>query len=173
MSTDYISLATLAQRMDIYERMPISLQNGLRKSIQITLITNLVCVPLLGLRIIPNIAQWLGDLDFFALPVIESIASVLISVIGHLSVPLLILNIISLILVLLVLMISLGMTKPVEESIHWLALSAAIPSGISAFSFTTLVILFVLLVSVTLLIWIVLLYIFLTVFFFILGAICS
>ncbi|NMC77988.1 MAG: hypothetical protein GYA59_01395 [Chloroflexi bacterium] len=158
MSADYISLATLAQRMDIYERMPIPLQDGLRKSVQITLITNLVCIPLLGLQIIPNIAAWLGY-SFFALPVIEPVAYTLVSLIWRFSGPLLILNIASLVLVLLVLAISVGMTRPVGEPIHWLAWGAAIPSGISAVSFATLAVLFVLLVVVTLLIWIVIAYI--------------
>ena len=72
---------------------------------------------------------------------------------------LLILNIASLVLVLLVLAISVGMTRPVGEPIHWLAWGAAIPSGISAVSFATLAVLFVLLVVVTLLIWIVIAYI--------------
>jgi len=168
MSADYISLAALAQQMDIYERMPMLLQNGLQKSVRITLITNLICIPLLGLRIIPGIASWLGD--FFALPVIESVAYTLVSLIWNLSMPLLILNAISLALVLLVLAISSGMSKPVGEPIHWLAWGAAIPSGISAVSFATLAVLFVLLVAVTLLIWIVIIYFVIMLF---IGALAS
>jgi hypothetical protein len=154
MSAEYVSLATLAQRMDIYEDMPMPLQRGLQNSVRYTLIANVACILLLT---ISSSFGYVEPGSFFGViePTAEA-ANMLIGWIYGLSGVLSVLNVASLLLTLFVLLVSSGMTKPVQEPVHWLAWGAAIPSGMSAVSVATLTVLFVLLAVVTLLIWIVL-----------------
>lgn len=153
MYADYVSLADLAKRIDVYESMPVRLQTALSQSIKLTLITNVVSIAVLLLAqtfLYPINGGFFGIVDFT-----EDAANWLIWAIHTLTPVLLALNIVSLILVGLVLLISWGMTRAVREPVHWMAWVAAIPSGATALAGVLLTTLFALLIVVTIVIWIV------------------
>ena len=68
---------------------------------------------------------------------------------------LLVLNILSLIMTVVVMFTSWGMTKPVHESVHWLAWVAAFPSGACAISAAITVALFIAIIVVAIIIWVI------------------
>ncbi|MFZ5819700.1 MAG: hypothetical protein ACOYYJ_07350 [Chloroflexota bacterium] len=149
MNAEYISLGRLAQSMGVYDSMPVPIQQGLKNSIILTIITSIVCIPIMVFT--PNIGYVSSD-GFFILFTADAV-NFLLQLAHNLSGFLLALNILSLVMILVVLFTSWGMTKPVHESVHWLAWLAAFPSGASAISAAITVALFIAIVVVALIIW--------------------
>ncbi len=150
-----ISLAALAQRMRAWDRLPQMIQGLLRQSVLITLAVNLICIPLfwmLSSMAWPN--SPVTSKGFF-LGITADIVNFLLNLTHHVAPWLLALNIASLVLTLIVVMLSWGFTRRVDEIIHWLAWSAAFPSGASVASTVLLIVLLIAIVVITLIIWII------------------
>jgi hypothetical protein len=153
MNAEYISLGRLAQRMGFYNSMPVPIQQGLKNSIVLTIVTNIICIPIMLFT--PALIEHIGYVSsngFFIWFTADAV-NFLLQLSYHLSGFLLILNILSLTLTVVVLLASWGMTKPVHESVHWLAWVAAFPSGASAISAALTIGLFIAIVVVALIIW--------------------
>lgn len=160
MDAEYISLAKLAQNMGVYESMPVPIQQGLRKSIKLTIITNLICIPILILT--PIIINNIGFVtsDGFFIWFTADVVNFLLDLTAYLSKFLLVSNVLSLLITIIVLLISHGMTKPVHEPVHWLGWIAAFPSGVSAISLAIMTGLFIAILIATVLLWIVIISLF-------------
>ena len=154
MSADYISLAALAQNMDVYERLPVRIQGALRESIRNTVTANLVSIPILLIMLAtsPYTAY-----EFFQVTSFTAYTAVAWFSFGHAAAGfLLTCNAISLVTLLLVGILSSGLTAPVAEGVHWLAYVAAFASAISLVSAVILGVITVGLFVMTLLVWCVL-----------------
>lgn len=153
MNIEYVSLSSVAENLRIYEKLPVHIQSGLRRSVEITLITNIVSIPLL--LFLPGIIESIAPVssDGFFLWFTADVANFLFELAYNISGFLLALNVISFVLTVVVLATSWGMTKPVQEPVHWIAWVAAFPSGLSAVSAIIIVVLFVLLVIVATILW--------------------
>jgi hypothetical protein len=155
MQTRYVSLGTLAEQLDVYERMPVAIQEALKNSVNLTLKTNLISIP--ALLIAPVILEVLLLNPFFS--VINPTAAAaygLFSLFYSLQGYLLGANILSLMLVGLVLLLSQNMTQPVGEPVHWLAGAGAVPTALSTLASAIIAALVVALFVTTLVIWILL-----------------
>jgi hypothetical protein len=151
MSPGYVSLAAVAQNMDIYERLPVRIQGALRESIRNTGIANLISVPLLliALATQPHTAY-----DFFSIIDLTANAAMSWFTFAQSAAEvLLIFNLVSLLILGLVMALSSGMTEPVDESVHWLAWAGAIASAISLVSAVTIAIVTVALFILTGVLW--------------------
>jgi hypothetical protein len=148
-----ISLDELARRMKDYDRMPIAVQTALRKSVAITLASNVVSIPLLWLATY-NLSSTYPVQSFFFV-ITGGLIDFLLRLADGVSAYLLALNIISLLLVGTVLAVSRAFTRPVREHYHWMAWLAAIPTGLSIVSAAIITGLVILVVLLTLIIWIV------------------
>jgi len=164
MSVEYVSLYHVAQRMGVYESMPVPIRDALRHSVTLTLITNIVAIPFLWLA--PSLvgAVYPVSSDGFFIWFTADVVNFLLRLSYHLSDYLLVLNILSLVMIGLVLLISRGMEKPVSEPVHWLGWLAAFPSGITVISAAIIAGLFIAIVVVAIVIWIII--ITLTIIFF-------
>lgn len=151
MNAEYISLDRLAQNMGVYDSMPVPIQQGLKNSVILTIITNIVCIPIMIFT--PNIGYVSSD-GFFIWFTADAV-NFLLGLAQNLSGFLLVLNILSLIMIVVVMFTSWGMTKPVHESVHWLAWVAAFPSGASAISAAITVGLFIAIIVVAIIIWVI------------------
>jgi hypothetical protein len=153
MNAEYISLGRLAQSMGVYDSMPVPIQQGLKNSIILTVITNIVCIPIMIFT--PHLIENIGYVssDGFFIWFTADAVNFLLQLAYNLSGFLLVLNILSLIMILVVMFTSWGMTKPVHESVHWLAWVAAFPSGASAISAAITVGLFIAIIVVAVIIW--------------------
>lgn len=159
MSLSYISLDQLLQESQVYERMPQFIQSGLRKSVWLTLITQVVAIVIL--IAIPE-RIWLtrfpeGEFfngSFFLGPMAGIMNNTV--AFGYKVLPyLLIANLLNLFLTLLILSISLAMLLPVREPVHWLATANAIPAIINAFIFIFSVIVLAGVIIISALIWLI------------------
>jgi len=148
-----ISLDELARRMKDYDRMPVAIQAGLRQSVGITLASNVVSIPLLGLATYSLSSTYPVQSFFFIFT--GGLIDSLLWLGDAVSAYLLALNIISLLLVVTVLAVSRAFTRPVREHYHWMAWFAAIPTGLSIVSTAIITGLVILVVVLTLIIWIV------------------
>lgn len=155
MNAEYVSLGRLAQSMGVYDSMPVPIQQGLKNSIILTIITNIICIPIMIFT--PPIIESIGHVSSngFFLWFTADIVNFLLELSYYLSGFLLVLNILSLIMTVVVLFTSWGMTKPVHESVHWLAWVAAFPSGASAISAAITAGLFIAIIVVALIIWVI------------------
>jgi len=150
-----ISLADLAQRMRAWDHLPQFIHGLLKQSVLITLVVNLVSIPVF--LMLPN-SQWArspvpagGFFIWFTPDALNG----LLKLAYHVSPLLLLLNVASLVLTLLVLLLSLGFTRRVGEAVHWLAWTAAFPSAVSVASVIILAALLLGIVIVTLIMWII------------------
>ena len=168
MSAEYVSLGALAQRLDVYERLPIPLQEGMKQSVVLTLKTNLFCIPTLFLT--PILRPLLLNGFFSVINPTADAAHALYYAIMALRSELLVFNVISLILVGMVYFLSEGMSAPVHEPVHWAAWVAAFPSAASAVSLAIFAMLLALLFLATLVVWIVLIIISIVVCIAVFGA---
>jgi|GEM_PF-1485669 len=153
MNTQYLSLAEVADHMEVYEQLPVPLQKAMRNSLVITLVTNLACLPLL--IFMPHITNFLANVSQtgFFIWFTGDLAHFIARALAAVSPILLVLNIVSLALTLLVMLLSNGMTAPVKEGVHWLAWVAAFPSGASAVSMGILAGGFALIIVLAVIIW--------------------
>lgn len=151
MRDDTITLAALTKNMAIYDSMPSVIQKGMRNSIVLTLITNVACIPLLCFvpRLVISISP-VPSCGFF-IWFTADVLNLLLPLAHELSGYLLVLNVLSLTLIVLVMLISWGMTRPVREPVHWVA---AFPSGVSVVSVAIIVGLITAIIVVALVIWI-------------------
>jgi hypothetical protein len=153
-TAQYISLAQLAQQMEIYERMPVPIQKAMQYSVWITLAVSCVCI-FVSRVIIPSILDSVREsLTGFFIFTSDS-ANSWIQFTSKMSPFLFGANIVSLLLMLSVLLVSWGMTRAVKEPVHWLAWLGAFPCGISAVSIVILLVWIGLLFVFTLLLWII------------------
>jgi hypothetical protein len=83
------------------------------------------------------------------------------------------LNVVSLVLTLLVIVLSWGFTRRVSEPVHWLAWSAAFPSGASVVSTIILAGLLIAVVLIALIIWIIIITLVILVICAVLGALAG
>ena len=150
-----ISLASLVQRVGLYERLPVLIQSTLRNSVLITVAMNLICIPVLWLVPSPEWALSPVTSNGFFLGFTADVVNLLLKVAYVVAPFLLVLNVASLLLTLIVLLLSWGFTKPVDEAVHWFAWSAAFPSGATTLSAVFWALLFIAIVVITLVIWIV------------------
>lgn len=155
MTVEYVSLHHLAQRMGVYESMPVPIQQALRRSVILTLITNVVAIPFLWLA--PSLVRAVYPVssEGFFIWFTADVVNFLLRLSSHLSGYLLALNILSLVLVGVVLLVSRGMEKPAGEPVHWLGWFAAFPSGITIISAAIVMGLFVAIVVVAIIIWVI------------------
>ena len=170
--TDYVSLSALATNMQIYEQLPVSIQKALKKSIWITVIINLICIPVL-IALPELIESALPVYDGFFIWFTSDVANFVLRLTYDLSPFLLTLNIISLTLSIGVLIASTGMTKSVSEPVHWLAWAAAFPSGISAVTAVILTAFFLTVIVLAIIIWIVIIAIVITIIGGVLAALAG
>ena len=56
MNAAYISLDRLAQSMGVYDSKPVPIQQGLKNTVILTIITNIVCIPIMIFT--PNIGYF-------------------------------------------------------------------------------------------------------------------
>ena len=168
--TEYISLSELAGNFKIYERLPLPIQKALKKSIWITVIIDLVCIPIL--IALPGWIQSVVPLqpNGFFIWFTSDVANFVLGIASDLKDILLVLNIVSLALCIVVLIASTAMTKPAVESFHWLALLGVFPSGVSAFTALILTAFFLAAIALAIIIWIIIITVVITVFIGILSA---
>lgn len=155
MSVKYVSLYHIAQRMGVYESMPVPIQGALRRSVTLTLITNIIAIPFLWFA--PSLIESVYPVssDGFFIWFTGDVADFLLRLSYHLSDYLLVLNILSLVMIGIVLLTSKGMERPVSESVHWLGWLAAFPSGITMISTTIIMGLFIAIIVVAIIIWVI------------------
>jgi hypothetical protein len=152
-NTKHISLDELAQGLRSYDSMPTLIQEALKNSIWLTLATNIVSIPLMWFApmFLPSFYPVEHGFFYFTGDWVNSIFAL-----GEwLSVYLIVLNGVCLALILTVIVASWAMTKSVREGFHWLAWSAAIPTGLSAVSTALIVGLVLILCVVAAIIWLV------------------
>ena len=154
MGDNTITLAALTKKMAIYDSMPSAIQKGMRSSILLTLMTNVACIPLLCF--VPRLVISISPVPSggFFIWFTADVLNFLLPLAHELSGYLLVLNVLSLTMIVLVVLTSWGMTKPVREPVHWLAWVAAFPSGASAVSAAIIVGLITAIIVVALVIWI-------------------
>jgi len=151
-----ISLDELARRLKDYDRMPVRVHETLRRSVGITLASNVVSIPLLWVATYSLSSTYPVQSIFFLFThgLIDSVLWFGDAISGYL----LALNIISLSLVVIVLSVSRAFTRPVREHYHWMAWFAAIPTGLSIVSAAIIAGLVILVVVLTFVIWILIFY---------------
>jgi hypothetical protein len=162
MNAEYTSLAHLARQAQVYEHMPLPIQRALRRSVWISLVTQITSI--LFITLIPS--EWLlrgvsGNGVFFH--PIDKFINAILQFSYELSPYLLAINGISLVLTCLILAYSLFMTKPVQEPIHWLAALQSLPTGATIIVTVIELGLLVALIIVTAVVWLVLMIIIFTV----------
>jgi len=171
-NTEFISLAELVRHhSQAYERMPVPIQTALRRSVWLTLITEVVS--LLILTIVPQ-DFWLNTVQgggFFVFQFMADITNGLLHFTHALLPWLLILNITNLFLTMVVLTISFAMLIPAKEPIHWLAAANAVPAVFNAFITGGTAVILVTVIVVNIIIWIIIIGVCLVVFGVILGSI--
>ena len=123
-NTKHISLDELAQGLKDYEKMPTLIQQALKNSIWITLVTNAVSIPLMWFAPMLLTSFYPVESPFFIWFTSDAVNFIL-NLGDGLSNYLLILNGLCLALILTVVVASWAMTKSVREGFHWLAWCAA------------------------------------------------
>jgi hypothetical protein len=150
-----VSLAALAQRMRAWDHLPQFIQGLLKQSVLIALAVNLICIPVFWL--LPK-CEWLSSPvppNGFFLWFTADAVNLFLRLTREVAPWLLGLNIASLVLTLLVVVLSWGFRKRVHEAVHWLAWSAAFPSGASVLSAIILAGLLLGVVLIALVMWII------------------
>lgn len=147
----HVSLAALLQNTRNYNQMPIFLQQMLKRSVWITLITESAL--LLFFVVVPHesFIFRVSEGGFFLIgtDVINSILEF-----GYRALPYLaLINLVNMFVTLLVISLSLGMLLPVRIRFHYLAAANAIPTGASMVSMAFVVFLLVLAFAINLIIW--------------------
>jgi hypothetical protein len=168
-----ISLAALAQRMRAWDRLPQFIQGLLKQSVLITLVVNLICIPVFWL--LPR-CEWVSSpvpRDGFFLWFTADAVNLFLRLAREVAPWLLGLNVVSLVLTLLVIALSLGFTKHVSEAVHWLGWSAAFPSGASVVSAMILAALLIAVVLIALIMWIIIITLVILVVCAVLGALAG
>jgi hypothetical protein len=152
---EFISLAQLLKHSQIYERMPQLIQAGLRRSVWLTLSTELI---LLALFMLVPLHVWLTPVQaggFFIEPMI-GVTNTLLNLVATIVPYLVLVTLINLFFTLLILSLSLFMLLPVREPIHWLAALNSLPCWINIIVMGTFAVLVSTLVVVNIVLWVVL-----------------
>lgn len=147
----HVSLAALLQNTRNYNQMPIFLQQMLKRSVWITLITETVLLILFVTVPYENFIVRVSEGGFFLIgaDVINSILGF-----GYQTLPYLaLINLFNMFVTLMVISLSLGMLIPVRIRFHYLAAANAIPTGASLVSMVFVLFLLVLAFAINLLIW--------------------
>lgn len=151
MNMQHVSLASLLQNTRNYNRMPILFQQLLKRSVWITLITE---VALLGVFIIvPH--EYLtfrvseGGFILIGAEIINSLLAFVYQALPYLA----LINLVNLFVTLLIMSLSLGMLLPVRLGYHYLAAANVIPTGASILSMAFVTLLLVLAFAINLIIW--------------------
>ncbi|MBN2303382.1 MAG: hypothetical protein JXQ72_02820 [Anaerolineae bacterium] len=167
---EYISLAQLIHRAPVYERLPKLLQDALRRSVWLSLITEVAL--LLVLVWMPHhvFQTRLHQGGFFLLEPTVDLSNQLFKI-GYEALPyLFLINLGNLFLLLLVLTISLGMMIPAREPVHWLAAANAVPAAISVAMLAAVIIVLVAVVIINLVAWAIIIFVVLSVIGAVLGS---
>lgn len=153
MAGEYVTLGRLVERVECYDSMPVPIGQGLKKSILLTFVVSAFFVPI-SLLIPPLIGRigYVSSDGFFPWFAADAL-NFLLCLARKGAVYLLWPNVASLVLALLVVLLSRGMTKPVHESVHWLGVVAAFPSGASVISVAVLLGVIVAVCVLVLLLW--------------------
>lgn len=130
---EYVSLSAMLQNTQVYERMPVMMKEALKKSVWLTLGTDIGF--LVFLLLFPSFfGTRVWDSGFFIWDFTEGWFNSAMGFSAGLTSWLATGNLVSLLLVLGVLAYSEGMTKPVEEPVHWAAAAGAVPTGFTLLS---------------------------------------
>lgn len=153
---DQLSLDALFTHghVGIYEKMSTPLKEMAKQSVQRTALTNIVALPLL---LISNQLLWsvFGGASGFLIWFTADVVYGLLNWWYFLTDYLVIANAVSLALVCLVLVLSKGMTRPVDQSVHWLAWVAAFPAGVTVIVVAIMASLLTAMVVTALILWVI------------------
>jgi len=146
----YISLATLVQNAQVYERMPVPLQKGLQNSVWLTLILGIAILPIL--YFVPPLLHPVSDQGFFFFT--AGIINWLFRLAQGISGFLFWAIFFSLCLVIIVLIATAGLKQPAMRIVHFLAYFSALPTGITVVSFAFILLLFLAITVFMIIVWI-------------------
>jgi hypothetical protein len=147
----HISLDELVGGLRSYDSMPVLVQEGLRRSVVLTLASDLISIPLLlgASAVLPSLYPVESFFFIFTSGAIDGV----LGLGDWLSGKLMVLNLVSLILIIIVMVASRAMTRPINEKFHWAAAAAAVPTGLSIISSAIVIALLLAVVILTLGIW--------------------
>jgi len=146
----YISLATLVQNAQVYERMPVPLQKGLQNSVWLTLILGIAILPIL--YFVPPLLHPVSDQGFFFFT--AGIINWLFRLAQGISGFLFWAVFVSLYLVIIVLIVTAGLKQPAMRIVHFLAYVSALPTGVTAVSLAIMLALFLAITVFMIIVWI-------------------
>lgn len=152
---DFVSLAHLARNAQIYDHLPQPLQWGLRRSIVFTALFG-VCYLLFAL-LVPNhiLLRGIPYTIFFVNADIVDFCNRFLRFLVIIEPVLVVGNSIGLVIVVLVSMMSHGMTRAVHEPAHWLALVASIPAMVSVASVGIVTVVLVMVTVALTIVWVI------------------
>lgn len=125
--TEFISLASLMKNTDLYESLPVLIQDNLKRSVWWTLLVDILFLTaawLLG----PMSQHYVTSPGFFIVTPLAILYNAGIATLDILMPALIVINLGSLLVTLVVLLLSAFMTQPVHEPVHWLAMVASAPT---------------------------------------------
>lgn len=152
----YISLARLLQDAQTFERMPVHLDEALRRTVWWTLAGEMAAI-LVALVLHADFLAHGVSSDFFLFGTDKWVSALLRAC--YAIMPLvLVVNSLNLCVTLAILAISRRLTSPVHEPVHWIAALQPIPTVLSGIAITSLGFLVALVTIVMMLVWAVIIF---------------